>query len=407
MTRMIRFNRRKLLIGSLSALVVALVLLLPRILVTKQAEEQWDKTFGGPEWDIGFSVHQTTDSGYIIAGYTRSYGAGGDDIWLVKTDSKGNKEWDKTFGGSDWDGAYCVEQTSDGGYIISGYTRSYNAGIDDVWLIKTDFEGNEQWNKTFGGSDWDGAYCVEQTSDGGYIVTGWTGYYMGDPRTNVWLIKADSEGNREWDKTFGGSGWDVGHCVQQTADGGYIISGRTRSYGAGDVWLIKTDSEGNREWDKIFGGSGWDVGSYVQQTTDGGYIIAGRTTSYGAGAGDVWLIKTDSEGNREWDKTFGGSGYDVSYCVQQTADGGYIIAGETRSCRDEWGDVWLIKTDSEGNREWDKTFGGSGYDVSYCVQQTSDGGYIVTGWTRSYGVDDDLWLIKVSANPIKSGAGGQ
>ena len=352
----IKCNKRKLLMVLLPALVVALVLLVPRSLVTKPGNEQWDKTFGGSGWDVGFSVEQTSDGGYIVAGYTRSCGAGGNDMWLIKTDAGGNKQWDKTFGGSGWDGAYSVEQTSDGGYIIAG----------------------------------------------------WRGCYVGRHLTNVWLIKTDSEGNEQWDKTFGGLLWDVGRCVGQTSDGGYIITGKTWSYGAGcyDVWLIKTDSEGNKQWNKTFGGSEWDVGNCVEQTSDGGYIIAGRTTSYGAGAGDAWLIKTDSEGDKQWDKTFGGSGYDVSYFVEQTSDGGYIIAGETRSYADSRGDVWLIKTDSEGNEQWDKTFGGLGcYDVSYSVDQTSDGGYIVTGWTRSYGAGrDDLWLIKVGVNPAESTA---
>jgi len=397
-----KYSRMGFLVGSLSSVIITLALLMPCCSVIKQ--EQWDRTFGDYEWDVGFFVQQTSDGGYIVAGYTRGYGAGGNDVWLIKTDSAGEKQWDRTFGGPDWDGAYCVQQTSDGGYIVAGYTRIQ--GIDDVWLIKTDSTGTKQWDRIFGNPDWDGAYCVQQTSDDGYIITGWRSW-QGVGRNDVWLIKTDSAGNKQWDKTFGDMGNDIGRYVQQTSDGGYIVAGRTSSFGAGnyDVWLIKTDCEGNKKWDSAFGGPKWDVGSCVQQTSDSGYIIVGRTTSFGAGAGDVWLIKTDSVGNKQWDKTFGGSGYDEGYSVKQTSDGGFIIAGETRSYQDGRGDVWLIKTDFVGNKQWDKTFGGSGYDVSYCVQQTSDSGYILTGWTRSYG-NDDLWLIKVGVDPTKSAVGG-
>ena len=405
----IKYNKRKFLMVLLPALVVALALLVSRSSVAQSGDEQWNRTFGGSGWDVGFSVAQTSDGGYIVAGYTRSYGAGGNDVWLIKTNSEGNRQWSRTFGGSDWDGAYSVAQTSDGGYIVAGYTRSYDAGADDAWLIKTDSEGNEQWNRVFDGSGWDGAYSVEQTTDGGYILTGWRGSYIGRHQNDIWLIKTDSEGNEQWNRVFGGLLLDVGRCVRQTSDGGYIVIGKTWSYGAGcyDVWLIKTDSEGNKQWNRTFGGSEWDVGNCVAQTSDGGYIIAGRTTSYGAGAGDAWLIKTDSEGDEQWNQTFGGSGYDVGYCVTQTSDGGYIIAGEARSYADSRGDAWLIKTDSEGDEQWSQTFGGLGYyDVSYSVDQTSDGGYIVTGWTRSYGAGrDSVWLIKVGVNPADSTTG--
>jgi len=203
----------------------------------------------------------------------------------------------------------------------------------------------------------------------------------------------------QWEKTFGGSGEEYGYSVRQTADGGYIIAGSTGSFGVGDdVYLIKTDPNGNSQWQKAFGGSNDDQGWSVQQTSDGGYIIAGMTSSFDAGFHDVYLIKTDPNGNTQWEKTFGGSNYDFGFSVQKTSDGGYIIVGETSSFGAGSCDVYLIKTDPNGNLLWQKTFGGSDWDAGYSVQQTTDGGYIIAGTTESFGAGDlDVYLIKLSA----------
>jgi tetratricopeptide (TPR) repeat protein len=366
--------------------------------------QKWVRTFGGSDNDEANSVQQTTEGGYIVAGYTKSYGSGGEDAWLIKTDSSGIDEWNKTFGGPEDDEANSVQQTSDGGYIIAGYTRSYGAGGKDVWLIKTDSLGNEKWNRTFGG--WAGddiGSSVQQTKDGGYIIAGYNASVIAAGGTgNAWLIKTDPDGNELWDKTFGGSKSDSADSVAQTTEGGYIIAGHTMSFGVAlsAVWLINTGPSGNEEWNKTFGGSGYDVANSIQQTKDGGYIISGWTTTHGGGVEDFWLIKTDSSGNKQWDKTFGGTKNDAAIKVQQTSDGGYIIAGDTWSYGSGNGnsDAWLIKTDSSGNKQWDKTFGGTGEDKAKSAQQTKDGGYIITGETESYGTGmKDIWLMKTDA----------
>ncbi len=247
---------------------------------------------------------QTLDGGYILAGNTRSYGAGESDVWLVKTDSRGYEHWNRTFGGTDRDSASSVTQSEDGGYILAGKTHSYGAGRSDVWLVKIDSKGYEQWNQTFGGTGGDWAESIQQTSDGGFIIAGTTTSY-GAGYFDFWLIKTDSKGKEQWNQTFEGSGDDWAHSVIQTSDGGYVIVGKTgalddnvkydQNDDLDDMWLVKTDSKGNMEWYNSFGSTGFDWANCIQQTSDGGYIIAGKTDSYRAGDADVWLIKL--EGN--------------------------------------------------------------------------------------------------------------
>ncbi|MDP7675486.1 MAG: hypothetical protein QGI92_00590 [Dehalococcoidales bacterium] len=305
------------------------------------------KTFGGVGWDYANSVQQTTDGGYIIAGGTDSLGTDG-DVYLVKTDREGNEEWSRTFGGKENDSASSVQQTTDGGYIIAGDTNSFGAGEFDFYLVKTDREGNEEWSRAFGGVGWDYADSVQQTTDGGYIIAGGTDSF-GAGIYDVYLVKTDREGNEEWSRAFGGEDNDTADSVQQTADGGYIIAGDTESFGVdGDFYLVKTDGEGNEEWSRAFGGEETEEADSVQQTTDGGYIIAGYTKSFGAGNYDAYLVKTDEEGNEEWSRTFGGEENDSASSVQQTTDGGYIIAGRTASHGAGSWDAYLVKTDGDG-----------------------------------------------------------
>ena len=359
-------------------------------------ETEWEQAFGGGFWEEATAVQQTADGGYVMVGVTYSYGAGQSDVYLVKTDALGNMEWQQALGGSDYDCGHAVQQTTDGGYIVIGDTNSYGAGQSDAYLVKADALGNMEWQQTFGGSDYDCGHAVQQTADGGYIVTGETHSY-GAGQSDVYLIKTDALGNMEWQQTFGGSDYDGAFHVRQTTDGGYIIGGATNSYGAGlcDFYMVKTDALGNMEWQQTFGGSDWDDGLTAEQTADGGYVMVGETYSYGEGGGDVYLVKTDALGNMEWGQTFGDSDWDVAFSGQQTTDGGYIMAGLTYSYGAGQSDAYLVKADALGNMEWQQTFGGTYSDYATCVQQTADGGYIVAGMLRD--IYNYAYLVKVGS----------
>ena len=360
-------------------------------------QEEWNRTFGGNNPDVAYSVQQTRDEGFIIAGYTKSFGKGRSDAWLIKVDSNGNEEWNRTFGGKNSDGAYSVRQTADGGYIVAGYTCSFGSGEKDLWLIKTDSNGNEEWNRTFGGFNDESAFSVQRTKDGGYIVAGYTCSF-GSGYGDVWLVKTDSNGNEEWNRTFGGRDWDVGYSVQQTSDGGYIIAGYTCSfniYSVPDAWLIKTDSSGVEKWSKRIGGKNRDQFFSIEKTSDGGYIAAGLTEPYANSGYDAWLVKLNSMGGVKWNKRFGEDGWNFAYSAQQTGDGGYIIAG---SIRCHGGKVSLMKVDSQGREEW--VFNGKNNETAYSVQQTEDGEYVVTGHIGPYN-NYDVWLMKIK-KPLAS-----
>ncbi len=357
------------------------------------AQITFERTYGGADYDAANSVQQTTDGGYIIAGSTKSFGPGDADVYLVKTDSCGDTLWTKTFGGTEVDYGYAVQQTTDGGYVITGLTCSFGAGMGDIWLIKTDAHGDTLWTRTFGDTNPQWGYAVQQTLDGGYIVVGNTGPY-GD--FDVYLIKTNASGDTLWTRTFGGAGDDYGFSVQQTLDSGYIVAG-----GGGDIYLIKTDVNGDTLWTRTFGGVDEEWGYSVHQTTDNGYIIAGDTRSFGSGQSDVYLVKTAADGDTLWTKTFGGAGEEWGYSVQQTNDGGYIVAGVTASFGAGWSDVYLIKTDAGGDTLWTRTFGDSADDYGQAVRQTADGGFIIAGYTYSFGAGDfDVYLVKTGVSGV-------
>ena len=379
-----------------------LVFLLTGILATaclaQLPDSLWSRAIGGLYPDECYSVQQTSEGGYILAGTTRSFGAGWYDFWLVKTNANGDSLWSHTFGGSDEDWCYSAQQTSDGGYILAGYTRSFGAGSADFWLVKTDGDGDSLWSRTFGGTDYDECRSVQETLDGGYILAGYTRSF-GAGLADFWLVKTDVNGYSLWSRTFGGSSGDECHFVQQTSDEGYILAGVTASFGGAswDGWLVKTDADGDSLWSHAYGGGYYDEFNSVRQTWDG-YILAGVTLSYGAGDYDFWLVKTYENGDSVWTRTFGGTGDDRCYSMAQTFDGNYILAGYTGSYGAGGNDFWLLRADDSGNRLWSRTFGGSNFDRAYSVQQTSDGACIVAGFTYSFGggtpANDNFWLVK-------------
>ncbi|MBE9483836.1 MAG: YIP1 family protein [Bacteroidetes bacterium] len=328
------------------------------IKIDANGSEQWNKTFGGTGRDIAYSAIQTSDGCYLIIGETESYGIES-DAWLIKIDVNGSEQWNKTFGGNNPDWIGMAQQTSDGGFVLTGYTESYGKS-GDAWLIKTDVNGNQQWSKTFGGKDSDWVVSVKKTSDDGYILAGTTESF-GAGKYDAWLIKTDANGNSQWERTFGGAEDDMISSFQKTSDGGFILTGDTVSYGGSydpyndcywpKVWLIRTDSNGNLQWNRTFGRYTTNGGRSVQQTSDGGFILAGVGSYYDAG-----LIKTDANGNEQWNKTFGGDYWETAYSVQQTQDGGYIFVGSSLYFGSEGG-AWLTKTDANGNLLWSKMFG--------------------------------------------------
>jgi hypothetical protein len=381
----------------------------------------WDKTFGGSDFDDPYSIQQTTDGGYIIVGISESTDGdisdennGGNDCWVVKLDQSGNKVWDKTLGGEFSDEANSIQQTSDGGYIIAG-TKEYQNGLNpdfDAWVVKLNANGSTVWDKTFGGSKSDHFSSIQQTADGNYVAAGYTKSSDGDisagnnSNGDCWIVKLDDAGAIVWDKKFGGSEIDYTYSIQPTSDGGYVFAGLTFSNdgdisdgnnGDSDCWIVKLDQLGNKVWDKTLGGSYEDAAFSIQQTSDGGYVFAGYVD---AGDGDVsgvfngdydcWVVKLDQSGAKLWDKTFGGSDLDEAHFVQQTSDGGYIVAGFTYS---EDGDIngrnngeldsWILRLDGSGAKVWDKVFGGSSYDGAISIQQNTDGDYVAACTSES------------------------
>jgi uncharacterized delta-60 repeat protein len=356
----------------------------------------WAKTYGSNSSENARSIQQTSDGGFIVAGDTSSFGTN-TDVWIVKLDANGNITWQKTYGGSGVDSATSIQQTSDGGYIVAGDTSSFGTNTD-VWIVKLNANGNITWQKTYGGSGVDSATSIQQTSDGGYIVAGDTSSF--GTSTDAWILKLDANGNITWQKTYGGSGADSVNSIQQTSDGGFIVAGESKSFGAGDkdIWVLKINSSGGIQWQKTYGEAATEDSAYsIRQTSDGGFIVAGETML--TNVGDFWILKLDATGGVQWQKKYGGTLADAANAIRQTSDGGYIVTGGTSSFTNFFGDIWILKLDSAGAIQWEKTYGGNVSNSANSIRQTSDGGYIVAGVTTSFGAGtQDFWVLKLDGN---------
>ena len=357
--------------------------------------QTWEKIYETHNipFDVGVSIDQTSDGGYILS--TTGQENSGNYPFIIKVNSQGDSIWSMIVPNCiDGDGLFGAKQTNDGGYIICGANISINGGfIKYSWLMKTDISGNIVWDKTFGDTvSRQSASCVEQTTDGGYVFVGNLTTYIPPGYSEIILTKTNSLGDMLWTRTYVGG---VSTSVKQTNDGGYIISGSIGTADTADVYLIKTNDIGNSLWTKTYGGANSDIGCEVQQTVDGGYIIGGAINS-GIDS-DVYLIKTDGNGIEQWSQILGGSNIDMGLSVKQTSDGGYIIAGSRSSVIGNSVDVLLIKTDANGSQQWIQTYGGTGSEMGYSVQQTFDGGYIIGGLTEN-GIKNDVYLIKTDGN---------
>ncbi len=427
------------------------------VVVAQAPVKQWDVTLGGTGNDILYHTFQTTDGGYIVCGVSTTSASGdvtdsskgGADYWIIKLDSSGVKEWDNLLGGSGNESASKIIQTADGGYLVGGWSMSgisgdksqNNRGGYDYWIVKLNYAGVKQWDARYGGDQDDQMLDMVTTSDGGYLLGGRSYSAISGDRTesnqgsaDYWLVKVNSLGVKQWDKRFGGNLEDYLSSLIKTNDGGYLLGGSSLSILSGDktknkvgssgndYWVVKINSSGVKQWDVVFGGTGNDALSAMKNSSDGGFILGGQSNSIisgnktqnSKGSDDYWIVKISSTGSFQWDATLGGTLNDNLYSIEQTIDGGYVLGGSSSS--DSTGDrnitsrgsadYWIVKLNSVGMKQWDNAFGGNNDDNLKTVMPTSDGGYIIGGYSTS-GISGeksqvakgiyDFWLVKAGS----------
>ncbi|MGD9131750.1 MAG: hypothetical protein PVH73_09300 [Candidatus Bathyarchaeota archaeon] len=326
------------------------------------SSEVWSRTYGGIEVEEAYSLVEASDGGYVLAG---------DGGLFVKTDEHGGVDWTRAYEG------YSLVATSDGGYALAGFTSSYTEQ-SDFRLIKIDANGNRKWTKTYGESETEQAYALVETPDNGYAIAGRT-YSSGAGRSDFWLVKTDMYGNMEWNRTYGGEQFDCAYSVIVTSDGGFALVGYKDwqdNYVGADFWLIKTDASGNMLWKQTYDRM-VDKVYCVIETADAGFALAGATGFWSDT--DIWVVKTDEYGNMLWNRTYG---VGAARAIVELSDGNYVVAGGNR----------LIKTDAYGNTVWSRTYDAERVNS---VIKTSDGGYALAGTKNN-----DFWIAKTDENGI-------
>jgi hypothetical protein len=377
-----------------SILLIIFILLWTPNALPQGPDIAWLRTYSG-HW--GRSVEQTSDGGYIVVGKSSDFGDPYGDVFLIRTDASGDTLWIRTYGGAGPDQGYSVRQASDGGFIVTGTYQAYYYTTSDVYVIRTDANGDSLWARTFGGSGDDYGRSVWQTSDGGFIVGGHTNSF-GAGRSDAYLIRLDADGDSLWTRTYGGAERDHCRAVLETFDGRLVALGSTESYGPGwfAIYLIKTDADGDTLWTRTYGGDSGDFGEDLQETTDHGYIILGD------GPYGICLIKTDANGDTLWTRAYGESD---AKSVDQTSDGGYIAVGTTWfPCGMEvhCANIYVVKTDPDGVVEWTEEYGGGDDDAADAIEETSDGGFILAGFTESYS-GGHILVMKLEGDPAGTG----
>ncbi|HLP95843.1 MAG TPA: T9SS type A sorting domain-containing protein [Saprospiraceae bacterium] len=409
-------------------------------LLFSQPAIQWQRNFGGSFADEGRKIVHTPDGGFVIIGVTLSNNGsvfgnhGAYDIWVVKISAAGQLEWQKCLGGTDNEAGYAIQTTSDMGYILVGETTSNNGQVTgnhgdvDCWVVKLDQNGNIEWQKCYGGSQWDEAWSIQQTTDGGYVFAGRTSSNDGDVSGyhggfDYWVVKISNLGIIEWQKALGGSGIDIAYAIRQTQDGGFIVNGESNSnngdvsglIGSSDYWVVKLSAEGSIEWQKMLGSTSLDRGNDIIQLPTGNYLAFGHiakadgnvTLAY-AGY-DYWVAKLSNTGEILWQHTYGGTGEDFSSEISLTNDDGFIMTGSTNSKNgdiignDGGVEFLILKADSLGQLQWQKTLGGTMADRAYGGIQAINGGFVLTGYSWSNNGDlnanmgeSDLWVVKLA-----------
>lgn len=360
----------------------------------------FERMIGGPKTDRGVFVTPTSDGGYVVVGATSSYGAGGEDAYLVRTDSEGELLWARTFGGPGEDNGWQVEELSDG-LLVAGFTSSFGAGGFDCYLIKTDSNGELEWSRTYGGEGKDRCWGMVAAGDGGNVLVGET-TSEGAGEEDCLLVKVGSGGEELWSRTFGGERSDRCFSIARAEGGGFVLAGQTYSDGAGDrdAYILKTSSSGEFEWSKTFGGAASDVGHSVTAVPDGSFLMTGYTTSLSESGDDPYLVKIDAQGEVHWTRVLHLEGINHTLTGDLTHDGGFCLTGFSAHSERGASAAMLVKTDPEGHLEWSEEFFSShtGQSLGYTVRATSDGGCVFTGHATVSGSEDlDMLLVKVEA----------